>query len=353
MSAVFQFVIPFIVTAGVILPAARLAIRRGFVDTPDLRKVHKAPVPPIGGLIIFPVYIAWMVLSKQDPGVYWSLWAGIGLLLITGALDDARGLNPWVKFWMQVLVALIVVVGGEARLYQLGNLLSMGDVGLDILSVPFSVVAVVLLINGMNLIDGLDGLAGGIGFLTICWLLAACIIAGQPDKALQILPLLGVITGFLIYNIRSPFRERAAVFLGDSGSMALGLILGWFCIDYAQEPAPVIEPISVAWLLALPIIDMCAQFLRRVRSGQHPFHADRGHFHHHVVDSGLPVRSSTFLLLGLVFVLGAVGYLGVYLDVPRIILTVLWVGLLYTHMRLSLYPEKYKTVIERMKNALS
>src|SRR5690606_15367016 len=100
-------------------------------------------------------------------------------------------------------------------------------------------------------------------------------------------PFMGALAGFLVYNLRTPLRKQAAVFMGDAGSMALGLVVAWFAMSLAQEPHVVFAPISVAWILALPIIDICAQFNRRVREGRHPFSPDRGHFHHHFRHAGI------------------------------------------------------------------
>ena len=163
---------------------------------------------------------------------------------------------------------------------------------------------------------------------------------------------MGAVAGFLVYNMRHPYRARATVFLGDAGSMGLGLALSCLCIALAyqkhQMTPPILPLISVAWILALPIIDTCAQFYRRVREGKHPFTPDRGHFHHHFIHAGIPVGETTPAILGLAFILGAIGFLGVRLGLPQFVLTIGWIGLLFSHMALSRKPDIYIRLFSKM-----
>ncbi len=146
----------------ILMPLARKAARQsGFVDVPQGRKQHHKPVPPIGGLVIFPVFIAVSLWSGADLNYFWPLYVGLGVLVFTGALDERLQIKASIKLVIQIAVALLVVLYGQAHIYQLGNLFGLGDIGLSVLSIPVSVLAVVLLINAMNLLDGLDGLAGG------------------------------------------------------------------------------------------------------------------------------------------------------------------------------------------------
>jgi UDP-GlcNAc:undecaprenyl-phosphate GlcNAc-1-phosphate transferase len=162
------------------------------------------------------------------------------------------------------------------------------------------------------------------------------------------MPLLGALAAFLFYNMRHPMRDRASVFLGDAGSMGLGLVIAWFCIALTQQSVePVIVPISIAWIVALPVIDACGQFYRRVKEGRHPFSADRGHFHHHFVHAGVPVGRSTAMILLLGFVLGGIGYFSIYAGVPQIVMTVAWTGLLFSHMAVSVRSEYYIRIFSK------
>jgi UDP-GlcNAc:undecaprenyl-phosphate GlcNAc-1-phosphate transferase len=321
--------------------AAIFAVKIGYVDEPGGRKQHDHAIPPIGGLVIFPVYIAAMIFLGAPLSHFWPLFLGIIVLLVTGAYDEKKHLNAWVKFFIQLAVALLVVLSGAARIYQLGDLFGFGDAGLTFMSIPFSIAAVMLLINAVNLIDGLDGLAGGYSLNVVLWLVIASIFSGASDHIAALMPLMAALLGFLFYNMRSPLRARASVFMGDAGSLCLGLTLAWFCINLAHQGNRVLQPISVAWILALPIIDTCAQFYRRVWEGRHPFSPDRGHFHHLFVDAGFTPGKAVAMILCLCFLAGAVGYLSIILGVPQVILTVGWIGILLAHMELSRKPQIY------------
>jgi len=338
----WAFFIPFILTLALI-PAARIiALKAGFTDNPGGRKQHAGPVPPIGGLVIFPVFMTWGAVAGFSWELYWPLYAGLAVLLIAGALDDAFHVNAWVKFGAQLIAAALVVLFGQAHVHTLGDLLGLGAVELGWLSAPLSILAVALLINAVNLIDGLDGLAGGICFVMILWLALAGFFH-SPGRIEPLVMLLAVLAGFLVYNLRYPGRRRASIFLGDSGSMALGLMVAWFAIDLAQGPDPALKPISVAWILAFPVMDTFAQFYRRIRQGRHPFDPDRGHFHHHLVHAGWTAgRASAFIII-LVFALGAIGFAGL----PPAMLTVVWVIVFFAHIAVSYRPERYVGLFSR------
>ncbi len=350
-SIVFSFVIAFVLGVLLVPLARKLALVTGFVDKPDDRKQHAKPVPPIGGLVIFPVYILVSHFSGANLEYFWPLYVGLGILLVIGMLDDRNELKPWPKFFIQLGVATLVVCFGQARVFQLGDLFGFGDVGLTFFSIPFSIIAVLLLINAINLIDGLDGLAGGYSVIVLFWLIFACLMAGNLESVgghiHAMVPLLGVLLAFLGSNIRNPWRRKASVFLGDAGSMGLGLALAWFCIDLAHQKEHVLPPISVAWILALPVIDTVAQFFRRIQEGRHPFEPDRGHFHHHFIHAGIPTGESVYFILSLAFILGAIGYLGAAMGLPQFVLMAGWMLLLVSHIVLSRKPEKYISIFNR------
>lgn len=338
----------FAVVVVLIPPGRWLALKIGLVDAPGGRKQHDDAVPPIGGLVIFPVFMASVMLMGGDPAVYGPLFIALIMILVTGAIDDFMPLHAWLKFSVQLSASALVVVFGGAQIENLGNMFGFGEIHLGWGAVPFSIAAVALLVNSINLMDGLDGLAAGKGFVVLGWLVLACLIAGEPEGAVMMMPLLGALAGFLVYNMRHPMRDKASVFLGDAGSTGLGLVLAWFCIALTQQSEPVLVPISVAWIVALPVMDACGQFYRRVREGRHPFAPDRGHFHHHFIHAGVPVGRSTAMILLLGFVLGGIGYFSIYAGVPQAVMTLGWIALLFSHMAVSVRSEYYIRLFSRI-----
>lgn len=344
-----MYIMPFLALASVailIMPAVKLARKLGIIDAPGGRKQHIKAVPPIGGLVVFPVAIMLALVSGISAQTYWPLFVGLTLLLITGAADDKLDINAWIKFFMQITAAVLIVIFGNAQIFYLGDFGVLDDMlWTGWLAIPFSITAVVLLINAINLIDGVDGLAGGVATIILGFFGVAAILHGDAERALMIFILVGALGGFLIHNMRNPWRRKASVFLGDAGSMCLGLAVAWFAIFAARAPTDAMVPMSVAWVLALPVFDICAQFYRRVREGKHPFDPDRGHFHHHFIEAGLPVKLVTPIILGIVFALGLFGWVGVALGIPQIGMAALWVVALFIHMGISAKPERYVRII--------
>lgn len=339
------WVLPLMALLAVIVlmvPMIRLAPFLKLMDEPGGRKQHEGAIPLIGGLVIFPVFIAFAMLAGFSYLQYWPLYVGLFVLLVLGVVDDHKHLHPWFKFGVQCAVAVLLVIWGDAQILTLGNLFGFGEFRLGFMAVPFSLAAVVLLINAVNLMDGLDGLAAGYVSVAIGWIAFGYWQAGDVDGLGMALLLIAAIGGFLCYNMRSPFRKRARVFLGDAGSTCLGFALAWFAIHAAKDvPAPALEPMSVAWILAIPIMDTCAQFYRRVRAGLHPFSPDRGHLHHHFIHAGFSVGKATAAILVLAFLSGGYGVLGVMLGVPLYVLTLSWITAILGHMAVSDKPERY------------
>lgn len=345
-------ILSMVLVAIFILPAIKLARFLNLIDTPEGRKQHDKAVPPIGGLIVFPVFMTLSLVAGINLNTYWPLYVSLILLLMTGAFDDRAHVPALLKFFIHCVAAGIIVIFGGVQVMYLGDLIpGYGDVvWIGAITIPFSIIAVVLLVNAMNLIDGLDGLAGGISFVMFGFISLGALSGGLPyaSDVLMIYILMGALAGFLIFNMRNPWRRKAALFLGDAGSMCLGLTLAWFSVKLAKSPEMPLEPMTIAWILGLPIMDACAQFYRRVRNGRDPFSPDRGHLHHHFIDAGVSVKMTTPIIITIVLVMSAIGYGGQVLGVHDGILALLWAALLLVHMAVSYKPERYKKLITKL-----
>ena len=317
-----------------------LATKMGFIDQPGGRKRHEHAIPPVGGLAVFPVFILMVIISGIQSSQLW-FFAALILVLVTGVVDDRFTLPPWLKLTVQFIAAILLVVFGGLRIDELGDLFGSGMLRTGWMAIPFSIISIVLMINAINLIDGLDGLAGGLGFIITAWLAVCSFIAGNSAGESVTVVFAGALVGFLAYNLRHQYRERASVFLGNSGSLALGLTLAWLSIGLSQGDGAVIRPISVAWLLALPIYDICGQFARRISLGRHPFDPDRHHFHHHFLYAGLSDAQATAVILGISFIMGLVGIGAIWLGLPEYYLTYIWILILLMHIYLSMRPLRY------------
>ena len=317
-----------------------LASKTGFIDRPGGRKRHERAIPPVGGLAIFPIFIVLVFLSGNGAKEIWFILALI-LLLIMGVIDDGYSLPAWLKLAVQFVAAFLLVVPGGLRINELGDLFGAGFLWTGWMAIPFTIISIVLMVNAVNLIDGLDGLAGGLGLIIVAWLGICSAVSGNAEGQTLNVIMAGALAGFLVYNLRHKFRRRASVFLGNSGSLGLGFTLAWLTIGLSQGEGAVIRPISVAWLLALPIYDICGQFARRISLGRHPFDPDRHHFHHHFLYAGLSDGQATAVILSVSFLMGLIGVGGIWIGLPEYFLTYIWILFLLMHIYLSMRPLRY------------
>lgn len=332
MQILYPF-LAYVLTAAALYAGRLIALRVGFADRPGGRKQHDNPVPPIGGLAIIPVFVGISWLAGVDAIVPWPLAAGLGALLVMGAIDDARTIKPFVKFAIMLWTACFVVIFGEMQIGNLGNLFGLGPVELGWMSKGFTILCLVLLMNAVNMMDGIDGLAGGFCALVAFWFIIVCLGAGGTHNAdmLALGILLATLLGFLAFNMRAPWRKAASVFLGDSGSLCLGLVLGWFCIKLSQGADKLLDPVTVIWVIALPIMDAFALFLARSLRGKHPFAADRRHLHHRLMDAGLSPGQTTVIMLAVVALMALTGFMAQVYGIPHVVLFGLWMILFIVH----------------------
>lgn len=341
------FVAAAVIVAALVPCACHFAHRFDFLDRPGGRKKHDDEIPPVGGLVVFPVFMLLVFLSGYADSSFGAFALSILLLITVGALDDRLSLPAGLKFLTQFIAAGIVVIFGGVQVTSFGDIFGFGELYTGWMAIPFTVVAIVLLINAINLMDGLDGLAGGLGFVVCAGLLICALLAGDAEHAILLVTIMGALAGFLFHNMRTPLRARARIFMGDAGSLSLGLTLAWLAIDMAGNPAHgVAMPMTVAWLLGLPIMDTCSQFARRVSQGRHPFDPDHNHFHHHFVTAGVPVIRAVPAILLIVALYGVFALTIQFTGQKQAWLTYPWMILLFAHMYMSVRPKRFRKMIQ-------
>jgi UDP-GlcNAc:undecaprenyl-phosphate GlcNAc-1-phosphate transferase len=310
---------------GFVALSIQWAERLGWVDQPDDRKHHRHPVPMTGGIAMCAAFCLSLPLASVKPEAYPVLLASLMILTLVGAYDDLRCVSPATRFLFQSMAVLLITLNDDQIvLSNLGNLLGWGNITLGWLAIPFTLFAVVGVINAFNMMDGLDGLAGGLALIASGWLLALNLTAPVPDhhasNALLLLAM--VVIGFLCFNLRHPWRVRASVFMGDSGSTMLGFALGWFMVSLSQNcasQAAVMLPMTAVWILAVPLLDTITVMIRRLCAGQNPFNADRQHLHHLLIHYGYTDGQATALLLVCALITGAFGMAAHRWNVPEFV----------------------------------
>ena len=334
----------FAATAALIVLLRPIAISMGLVDVPNSRKSHSGNIPLIGGLAIFVAalvslttqsFVADAQLAVATPLSAFFLTGFI--LLFVGAWDDYRPLPPMVRLLAQIVASLVMIFVGGVVLVDLGNLSPTGQlITLGAMSVPFTVFACLGVINAMNMCDGLDGLSGSLALISLLAFGIANTLWGDLGNQHLIVVFSACVVSFLMFNLRTIWRAKAWVFLGDAGSMLLGITLSWLAISMSQGEERVISPAAALWFLMLPIYDAVCMMIRRVLKGQSPFQADREHLHHIFLLAGFSVGESVTLMSGIAVGGVVIGLGSVYLQIPDLLVAALFVvggGLYYWVVR--------------------
>lgn len=274
------------------------ARRLGLVDHPAGRKDHANPTPVTGGVAMLLAVLvcgAFMFDGLGRASLGFALAAT--LLVVVGVLDDRYDLPWWSRMLVQVGAALVLVYVGDLRIDNLGSMFGVEIASMGAWSVPFTVFAVVGAINAVNMADGADGLAGLLVFACLVMLGIEAVDVGNAAVLARIPILLGAVAGFLLFNVRWPGRRQAAVFMGNSGSALLGLVIACFVSRLTQDPAHGVDPVLALWLLPVPLVDCLVLMVRRLRHGHSPFSPDHNHVHYLMREAGFgPTRSALVLV---------------------------------------------------------
>ncbi|KRE88901.1 UDP-phosphate N-acetylglucosaminyl-1-phosphate transferase [Frateuria sp. Soil773] len=290
-------------TAIAIAVLRRFAEPLGLVDRPNERKHHVGHVPLIGGLAIFAGVLAgafWY--GKFGPFAKVLLGTSAALALL-GALDDRHDLSVRVRLLVQTAAILTVIATTGVYIHSLGHIFGY-ELELGWLGIPFTVVAVIGLLNAFNMMDGIDGLAGSLALVSI----AAIMLFVGPAPIQGVLALMTLLAvaavPYLIVNLGFTGRK---IFMGDAGSMVVGYLLAWTLIRLSEQPQMSLSTVDVLWCVALPVLDTLAVMYRRIRQGKSPFKPDRGHIHHILMGLRLGPRST---LIALVALASSIAFLG-------------------------------------------
>lgn len=309
IKIIFAIGVAFIV-ANLITPLVmKFAKQVGAMDIPDeKRHIHKAPTPRMGGLAIFLGFLLSVLVFANITTQVRGILLGAILIVVVGAIDDVLNLNAWLKFGVQIIAAVIAVLSGvlinvvsNPLLITSGQALTIG-----VLSVPVTILWIVGVTNSVNLIDGLDGLACGVSTIASLSMLAVSMLVSDANSNVAIIlaALCGACLGFLPYNL-----NPAKIFMGDTGALLLGYILATVSVIGMFKFYAIITFILPVLALAVPLLDTVFAFTRRMLNGQSPFTADRGHFHHRLLDIGLNQKQAVAVLYAVSAILGLAGVL--------------------------------------------
>ena len=287
---IYMIAIPFLFVLAIIPFIKKVAIHVGALDIPDARKVHKKPIPRLGGLGIYMGFLLGYILFGQMSLRMNAILIGSFIIIVTGIVDDIKPVPAKVKFLFQIVAASVVAFYGKILLQDLsafGFYINFG-----ILSYPITILFIVAIINCINLIDGMDGLAAGLS--SIYFITIGIVIVGWKHTfgldAIITFIMLGATLGFLCHNF-----NPAKIFMGDSGSMFLGYViavialLGFKNVTLTTLLAPIC-------LLAIPIMDTAFAILRRIVNKKPISEPDKQHLHHQLLNLNLSHRNVVLVI---------------------------------------------------------
>lgn len=304
-----SYIITFFLSIVLALLLTPLAIRLagiwGVLDYPGERRVHTLPIPRLGGLAIFFSFWLAVFLTIEPDRMFIGFFLGSFLIFFIGVLDDIRGLRPLTKLFWQILAAVTPLCFGLS--VQQVTLPFFDPINLGIFGYVFAVFWIVGFVNTVNISDGLDGLAAGICFIAALILFWAAHRIEHIPSSFLMLALAGVTLGFLFYNF-----HPARIFMGDSGSMFLGYIIGVVSLWGLLKTAAILGLVFPLLVLGMPLTDLLFAIIRRKWKGKSVARADKGHLHHRLLDGGFSHRQAVFLLYLISICFGLTAILCVY-----------------------------------------
>lgn len=335
IAFIAALLVSIVITPGVI----RLAAATGAMDKPDARKVHKKPIPRIGGLGIYAAFMVSVILTTIMADIEGeSLKEIIGLIvsgsfiIFVGIVDDYRNLPAKRKLVGQIIAAMILVFLFDVRIDFITD--PFGDyIYLEWFAVPVTIFWLVGLTNTVNLIDGLDGLAAGVAAIAAVTIMLVALKQNFLLVAILTAAIAGSACGFLFYN-----SHPARIFMGDTGSMFLGFMLAGISVIGAVKSTATIALVVPVLALGVPILDTTFAIIRRLLGGRPIFQPDKGHLHHRLLSIGFTQRQAVFLMYVISAMLGlsAVAMTEVNSQVAMMLMIIIVISILFGAKKLGI-----------------
>ena len=308
------------------------------IDLPDRsRKFHARPTPLVGGLGIFvglllsgKLYIDLNNLNGYMPDFTYQLIISSIPLLFIFIVDDVKGIRPSIRLVFQIFLSIYMIFSTDIYLKSLGDLFGFGNLDLGIFSIPVTVFCVVGIMNAFNMIDGINGLCAGCAMLALLFI---GFYSGFIYDSMLVL-IIGSMIGFLIFNLRI-FGKKRGVFLGDSGSNLIGFWVAWIAIYCSQNQTYNVEPITMIWFVAIPLLDCIGLIFTRVKQNISISSPGRDHIHHKLMK-----RFSSEGTLGIILIISTLtGLIGIFtIEIfPSWVSTLLFVTYAFLYYFINIY----------------
>ena len=333
----------FLLTFYTIPTVVKISRRKNLMDEPGARSSHLRKIPNLGGISMFySLAVCASIFAFELFEMYKFLFASLVILLYIGVMDDIVVMRAYKKLFAQIVVTSLMVIGSDVRIRSFFGLFGIYELNY-FFSVAMSIFTFIVLINAFNLIDGIDGLAGGYSILCSAMFGISYYRLGEYNYPLVVLSgvIIGSVIGFLYFNL-SNYRNNK-IFMGDTGSMILGFLLAFTAICFIDifidKKLPEIPryylqsaPAIAMAILILPIIDTLNVFMIRICNGKSPLVADKNHIHHSLLKLGLTHRrSTTYILMYYLFIV-SVAYFFRHINVNELLLIIVILGFIGAYL---------------------
>jgi UDP-GlcNAc:undecaprenyl-phosphate/decaprenyl-phosphate GlcNAc-1-phosphate transferase len=303
------YLIIFIITITSILFLRSLAFRFGLLDAPNDRKTHYGSVPLVGGIAMFIGIVCGLLISNiliLDENYKFLILSSF-ILIIVGVVDDYHNISHKIRFFFQIISALIIILFGEVLLKDLGSLFTNDNIYLGPFALVFSIFAILGVLNSLNFSDGIDGLSASLSIVTF---LSVAFLAYQANNGLAlnfVLCFFVSISAFLIFNIGLGKKSKFKIFMGDAGSTFLGLGIAWTLISFSQGDQLIFSPVTALWIYSIPLVDTSSIMIRRISNRKSPFSPDREHLHHFFILYGWTDRQALSVIIVMSIAMASIG----------------------------------------------
>lgn len=311
----------------------KVAKRIGLVDQPNARKLHNGAIPLVGGISIC-ISILYFLFNNQHILPNSPLYASCILILVgIGALDDKFDISFKIRFVVQALLSVAMMILGGIELNTIGDVFGTGEViTLGWFGYFVTILAVVGAINAFNMVDGIDGLLGGLSIVTFGGLGIMLFHDDQYNYAYFCLVMVVSVIPYILLNLGF-FGRKRKVFMGDAGSMLIGFTVIWLLLLSSQNGThPPLRPVTALWLIAIPLMDMAAIMIRRIRRGDSPFKPDREHLHHIFQRLGMSSKQTLIMICSISIVFASIGIYSEMSEVDEYIMFYSFIICFFTYL---------------------
>lgn len=343
IKLILGFTCSLFITFFTVPTIIKISRRKNLMDEPGIRSSHLRKIPNLGGIAIFySIAICASIFAYELFDNFKFLFASLVVLLYIGVMDDIVVMRAYKKLFAQIIVSCLIVLGSDVRIRSFFGIMGVYELNY-VYSVLFSIVTFIILINAFNLIDGIDGLAGGYSLICSALFGVSYFRLGEYHYPLVVLSavIMGAVLGFLYYNL-SNYRTNK-IFMGDTGSMILGFLLAFtamcFIDIFIDKENPMIPryhlmsaPAVAVAILILPVVDTLNVILIRLFKGKSLFTADKNHIHHKLLRLGLTHRRSSFYIICYYLLIVAFAYFFRHLNVNLLLILVILLGFIGAYL---------------------